>query len=176
MPVSLKNTISALLGIFIALTTSGQNISGVLQNEKGSPIDGAAISILNTSFQTISNQKGYFSFNELKNGKYTLSIKSLGYADVSKEININATNNSKNTDIRVTLIASTNQLDEVVVTAEKKEELIQKIPASISSLNAKQVNAFNLWNTKEITGIIPNLYSADPGDNRDISFCKGHCH
>ena len=66
MPVSLKNTISALLGIFIALTTSGQNISGVLQNEKGSPIDGAAISILNTSFQTISNQKGYFSFNELK--------------------------------------------------------------------------------------------------------------
>ena len=173
MPVSLKNTISALLGIFIALTTSGQNISGVLQNEKGSPIDGAAISILNTSFQTISNQKGYFSFNELKNGKYTLSIKSLGYADVSKEININATNNSKNTDIRVTLIASTNQLDEVVVTAEKKEELIQKIPASISSLNAKQVNAFNLWNTKEITGIIPNLYSADPGDNRDISSVRG---
>ena len=173
MPVSLKNTISALLGIFIALTTSGQNISGVLQNEKGSPIDGAAISILNTSFQTISNQKGYFSFNELKNGKYTLSIKSLGYADVSKEININATNNSKNTDIRVTLIASTNQLDEVVVTAEKKEELIQKIPASISSLNAKQVNAFNLWNTKEITGIIPNLYSADPGDNRDITSVRG---
>ena len=173
MPVSLKNTISALLGIFIALTTSGQNISGVLQNEKGSPIDGAAISILNTSFQTISNQKGYFSFNELKNGKYTLSIKSLGYADVSKEININATNNSKSTDIKFTLIASTNQLDEVVVTAEKKEELIQKIPASISSLNAKQVTAFNLWNTKEITGIIPNLYSADPGDNRDVSSVRG---
>ena len=173
MPVSLKNTISALLGIFIALTTSGQNISGVLQNEKGSPIDGAAISILNTSFQTISNQKGYFSFNELKNGKYTLSIKSLGYADVSKEININATNNSKNTDIRVTLIASTNQLDEVVVTAEKKEELLQKIPASTSSLNAKQVTAFNLWNTKEITGIIPNVYSADPGDNRDVTSVRG---
>ena len=173
MPVSLKNTISALLGIFIALTTSGQNISGVLQNEKGSPIDGATVSILNTSFQTISNQKGYFSFNALKNGNYTLSIKSLGYADVSKEININATSNSKTTDIKLTLIASTNQLDEVVVTAEKKEELIQKIPASISSLNAKQVSAFNLWNTKEITGIIPNLYSADPGDNRDVSSVRG---
>ncbi len=173
MPVSLKNTISALLGIFVALTTSGQNISGVLQNEKGSPIDGATISILNTSFQTISNQKGYFSFNALKNGKYTLSIKSLGYADISKEINVNATNNSKNTDIRVILIASANQLDEVVVTAEKKEELLQKIPASITSLNAKQVTAFNLWNTKEITGIIPNLYSADPGDNRDVSSVRG---
>ena len=173
MPTFFKNNIITLLGLLIAITTNAQSITGVLQNEKGSPIDGATVSILNTSFQTISNQKGYFSFNALKNGNYTLSIKSLGYADVSKEININATSNSKTTDIKLTLIASTNQLDEVVVTAEKKEELIQKIPASISSLNAKQVTAFNLWNTKEITGIIPNVYSADPGDNRDVSSVRG---
>lgn len=173
MSNSLKNNIITLIGIFIALTTNGQGISGILQNEKGSPIDGATISVLNTSFQTISNQKGYFSFNELKTGNYTLYIKSLGYADVSKEININATNNSKSTDIKFTLIASTNQLDEVVVTAEKKEALLQKIPVSISSLNAKEINAFGLWNTKEITGIIPNLYSADPGDNRDVTSVRG---
>ncbi len=173
MSISLKNKILTLLGIFIAITTNAQSITGVLQNEKGNPIDAATISILNTSFQTISNQKGFFAFYELKNGNYTLSIKSLGYADVSKEININATNNSKTTNIKITLIASTNQLDEVVVTAEKKEDLIQKIPASISSLNAKQVTAFNLWNTKEITGIVPNVYSADPGDNRDVSSVRG---
>ncbi len=173
MSISLKNTITALFGLLIAITANAQSVTGVVQNEKESPIDGASISILNTSFQTISNQKGYFSINELKNGSYTLSIKSLGYADVSKEININATSNSKTTDIKITLIASTNQLDEVVVTAEKKEELIQKIPASISSLNAKQVTAFNLWNTKEITGIIPNVYSADPGDNRDVTSVRG---
>ena len=173
MSISLKNKILTLLGIFIAITTNAQSITGVLQNEKGNPIDAATISILNTSFQTISNQKGFFAFYELKNGNYTLSIKSLGYADVSKEININATSNAKTTNIKITLIASTNQLDEVVVTAEKKEELIQKIPASISSLNAKQVTAFNLWNTKEITGIVPNVYSADPGDNRDVSSVRG---
>ena len=173
MSLFLKNILTAFFGLTIAIAAGGQSITGIIQNEKGNPIDGATISILNTSFQTISNQKGSFAFNELKNGKYTLSIKSLGYADVSKEININATNNSKTTDVKITLIASTNQLDEVVVTAEKKEELIQKIPASISSLNAKQVTAFNLWNTKEITGIIPNVYSADPGDNRDVSSLRG---
>ena len=173
MSFSLKNITITLLGIFIAINTNAQSITGVVQNEKGNPIDGATISILNNSMQTISNQKGYFSFDELKNGKYTLSIKSLGYAEISKEININATNNSKSTDIKFTLIASTNQLDEVVVTAEKKEELLQKIPASITSLNAKQINAFGLWNTKEITGIIPNLYSADPGDARDVTSVRG---
>ncbi|MEY4097343.1 MAG: hypothetical protein RL170_187 [Bacteroidota bacterium] len=173
MSISLKNKILTLLGIFIAITTNAQSISGVLQNEKGNSIEGATISILNTSLQTISNQKGFFAFYELKNGNYTLSIKSLGYAEISKEIYINAASNSTTTNIKITLIASTNQLDEVVVTAEKKEELIQKIPASISSLNAKQVNAFNLWNTKEITGIVPNVYSADPGDNRDVSSVRG---
>jgi len=125
---SLKNITITLLGIFIAINTNAQSITGVVQNEKGNPIDGATISILNNSMQTISNQKGYFSFDELKNGKYTLSIKSLGYAEISKEININAINNSKSTAIKFILIASTNQLDEVVVTAEKKEELLQKIP------------------------------------------------
>ena len=173
MSFSLKNITITLLGIFIAINTNAQSITGVVQNEKGNPIDGATISILNNSMQTISNQKGYFSFDELKNGKYTLSIKSLGYAEISKEININAINNSKSTAIKFILIASTNQLDEVVVTAEKKEELLQKIPASITALNAKQINAFGLWNTKEITGIIPNLYSADPGDARDVSSVRG---
>ena len=173
MSISLKNIIITLLGIFIAINTNAQSITGVVQNEKGNPIDGATISILNNSMQTFSNQKGYFSFDELKNGKYTLSIKSLGYAEISKEININAINNSKSTAIKFILIASTNQLDEVVVTAEKKEELLQKIPASIAALNAKQINAFGLWNTKEITGIIPNLYSADPGDARDVTSVRG---
>ena len=105
MSISLKNKILTLLGIFIAITTNAQSISGVLQNEKGNPIDAATISILNTSYQTISNKKGFFAFYELKNGNYTLSIKSLGYADVSKEININATSNAKTTNIKITLIA-----------------------------------------------------------------------
>jgi len=173
LSISLKNIIITLLGIFIAITINAQSITGVLQNENGNPIDGATISVLNTGYQTVSNQKGYFSFNALKNGNYTLSIKSLGYAEISKEININATNNSKSTDIKLTLIASTNQLDVVVVTAEKKEDLLQKIPTSITALNAKQINAFGLWNTKEITGIIPNLYSADPGDGRDVTSVRG---
>ena len=142
MSISLKNKILTLLGIFIAITTNAQSITGVLQNEKGNPIDAATISILNTSLQTISNQKGHFSFNELKNGNYTLSIKSLGYADVSKEININAASNSKTTNIKITLIASTNQLDEVVITAEKKRRTDSKNFSKYFFIKCKTSNCF----------------------------------
>jgi iron complex outermembrane receptor protein len=36
------------------------------------------------------------------------------------------------------------QLDEVIVTAEKKEENVQAIPSSISALNAKSINDYRL--------------------------------
>ena len=38
MSFSLKNIIITLLGIFIAINTNAQSITGVVQNEKGNPI------------------------------------------------------------------------------------------------------------------------------------------
>ena len=29
------------------------------------------------------------------------------------------------------------------------------------------------WNNKDISGFVPNLYSADPGDNRDVVSIRG---
>ena len=65
------------------------------------------------------------------------------------------------------------QLDTVLVTAQKKTELLQKVTLAVSSFNSKQVNAYRIWNIKDISGIIPNVYSADPGDGRDVTAIRG---
>lgn len=65
------------------------------------------------------------------------------------------------------------QLDTVLVTAQKKTELLQKVPLAVSSFNSKQVNAYRIWNIKDISGVIPNVYSADPGDGRDVNAIRG---
>jgi iron complex outermembrane receptor protein len=65
------------------------------------------------------------------------------------------------------------QLDTVVVTAQKRTELLQKTPIAITNFNATQINAYRFWNSKEITGITPNLYSADPGDARNVTSIRG---
>lgn len=64
-------------------------------------------------------------------------------------------------------------LDVIVVTAQKKEEKLQKIPVSVSAITSKQVLDYRLWNTREITAVVPNLYSADPGDNRNVTSIRG---
>ncbi len=70
-------------------------------------------------------------------------------------------------------ISALAQLDTVLVTAQKKTELLQKVPLAVSSFNSKQINAYRIWNIKDISGIIPNVYSADPGDGRDVTAIRG---
>ena len=65
------------------------------------------------------------------------------------------------------------QLDTVIVTAQKRTELLQKTPIAVSTFNSNQISAYRIWNTKDISGIIPNVYSADPGDGRDVTAIRG---
>ncbi|HZE83756.1 MAG TPA: TonB-dependent receptor [Puia sp.] len=67
----------------------------------------------------------------------------------------------------------TTSLDSVVVTAQKREELLKHVPFSVSAITARQVREYRLWNNKDITAIVPNLYAADPGDGRDVISVRG---
>ena len=66
-----------------------------------------------------------------------------------------------------------NQLEEVKVTAQKVTEDPQKVAAGLTVISAKKVEGYRIQNTKELTGIVPNLYSAGPGDNRNVTSIRG---
>jgi iron complex outermembrane receptor protein len=68
---------------------------------------------------------------------------------------------------------SVTRLNEVIVTAQKREETLGKIPIAVSAITANQVREYRLWNNKDLSGIVPNLYAADPGDGRDIISIRG---
>jgi iron complex outermembrane receptor protein len=67
----------------------------------------------------------------------------------------------------------TTQLGEVMVTAQKEAENLQKVPFSVSALDSRKVEEMNLWQTKELRGYIPNFYSSNPGDNRNVMSMRG---
>jgi len=169
-PMIKQFSILFLLISLLHINTNGQIIfTGQITSATKAPVVNASISILNSNIHSITDSNGYFKIKFTIQGNYQLEINHINFATIHPSIQVNKNNKESN----FTLIESTKTLDELVVTAEKKEELLQKIPSSITALNAKQVNAFGLWNTKEITGIIPNLYSADPGDARDVTSVRG---
>jgi len=103
-------------------------------------------------------------------GNYTLVVSAVGYATINEVIQITK---QGQTPFDLQLTDASRQLDEVIVTAEKKEENVQAIPSSISALNAKSINNYRLWNSKDLTAIVPNLYSANPGDGRNVTSIRG---
>ena len=164
-------TLIILLSFFTAPAISQTILSGKITTTKNLPVSNGSISILNSNINSISDSNGLFKIKLPAAGNYQLEINHFNFASIHPVIKIES--NKNNYTANFILEASMNTLDEIIVTAQKKEELVQKIPSSITALGAKQVNAFGLWNTKEITGIIPNLYSADPGDGREVTSVRG---
>jgi iron complex outermembrane receptor protein len=161
--------ISMLICTGAAYGQSGNNVSGTIVNSKDQPVVGATVSLLNTNYVTSSDKSGAYHFKNIPNGQYLLHVSSIGFAEINKEVSVSG----QNLTVNFSLTETANQLDEVVVTADKREEEVQKIPVSITPLTAKDVEDYKIWNLKDITAISPNLYSANPGDNRNVTGIRG---
>ena len=151
------------------LSIAQTKYSGAVRDEKGKPVSGATIHLLNTEVSVISNDYGLFEFPVLPGGVYSAEISSIGFARVEKKIKF-----PLGTDSLIILLSpSVKQLDAVVVTAEKQESNIQNVPISITALSSRDIQAYRLWASSDLKGIVSNLYSANPGDGRNVISIRG---
>ncbi len=168
-----KISILILLFSFASIVAIGQsNFKVKVTSLSGKPVNSATVSLLNTSFKEVTDSNGYITFINIPEGKYEIAISSLGYATSINSITISAKTNLNEIQT-IKLADALVQLEDVIITAQKKEELLQKVPISITAFNSAQIEKFKLWNNKDISGFVPNLYSADPGDNRDVVSIRG---
>src|SRR5205809_5088474 len=154
---------------FFLFAQNSTKLSGRVTDAGSNPISDVTVHLLNTNIAVFTDAQGNYVIGNVKAGNYTISYSAVGYATQNKNVEITAASN--NADVQ--LADATTQLDDVVVTAEKKEESLQKIPVSITALSSKQVNEFRLWNSKELTAIVPNMYSNNSGDERNVTSIRG---
>ncbi len=166
---SRKNILAALVLMLGSVAAQGQAISGKITDNKMQPIPDAFIHVLNTNLSTTSNAQGAYIFQHIPPGKYSISVSAVGYSDVSENIVVTAADKSFNVQLSDAAV----QLDAVVVTAQKTEESLQNIPLSTTAISAKQVQQYQLWNSKQLTAIVPNLYSNNSGDERNVTSIRG---
>ncbi len=58
-------------------------------------------------------------------------------------------------------------LDEIVVTARRKEELLQDVPATVTPVTAADIQNFNMQNLPDISQLVPGLQVV-PNENRSL--------
>ena len=147
-----------------------RNISGKVINENSVGIAGASVYLLNTNYASVTDGNGVYNLWNVPDGEFTLYTSALGYAGLTQTIRINKSLN-RIPDIRLTVEST--RLDEIVVTAQKKEELLQRVPVSVTSLNAKNISDYRLNTAGELTAIVPGLFADNPGDGRNVISIRG---
>ncbi len=106
-----------------SLAQSTVKLSGKILDERANPISNATVRLLNT-IPAQSQLTGNFSIPNVAAGNYTVLISAIGYAEISKRIDVNGNTNETSS----TLKEVSKQLDEVVVSAQKREEILQQLP------------------------------------------------
>jgi len=163
----------AALLITLSYSARGQQtaaLTGKITNTRSAAVPGCTVYLLNTNQGTISDEQGRFSFASLRNGDYILQISAIGYATVYKDV---AVRSGTNEQLNIVMADAGVQLDAVWVNAQKTEELLQRVPLSITAISSRQVQQYRLWNNNELTAIVPNLYSSNSGDDRNVTGIRG---
>ncbi|KEQ28252.1 hypothetical protein N180_01055 [Pedobacter antarcticus 4BY] len=165
----LSDLMKLLYTIFILLfsiTTFAQTLDGTIKTQSGEPVPLANISVLNSTKGTTSDKQGRFTLI-LAEGNYQLSISAIGFATQFKNLTI--TNNAP-INLMIRLQVASQQLNEVMVTADNKQQDVQKVPAAITVLGAKQIRDYRLWDITNLTAIAPNLFTVEHGNSTSSNF------
>jgi iron complex outermembrane receptor protein len=166
----MKHSIGIVLMLICFQIARGQiNNKMKITDQKGTPISSASVHILNTDVFALTNKSGEFLIPALPKGIYSIEISSIGFARIEKKVQLPLGNDQQ----IISLAPSADQLDAVVVTAEKRESNIQNVPISITALSSRDIDAYRLWASRDLKGIVSNLYSADPGDGRNVISIRG---
>jgi iron complex outermembrane recepter protein len=165
-----KIVLYVLIALLAAGSAKGQaRLTATVTDDRDFPLAGVTIHLLNTEITVVSDSAGRFMIPKLTSGSYTVQLSAAGYTTSAQPVIVNRGDNT----LVLKLLSSLLQLDAVTVTADKKEELLQNVPVSVTAIEAKQVDAFRLWDIKDITAIVPNLYSGNSGDGRNVTSIRG---
>lgn len=107
-------TLFTLIMLTISLLGFAQTkISGRVQDERGEPVPGANVFLLNTYDGTTSDVDGKFEFSSAETGKQIFVVKFVGYQEFQQEVELTG----QSIVIQASIKEEINQLEAVTITA-----------------------------------------------------------
>lgn len=147
--------VAAIAANAIAMAQGTGKVSGKVTDSKtGESLSGATVTIKRSGNSAVTGNDGMFTISGIKEGKATLVISYVGYAD--KEINVDISSEGE-AAADAALEVSTKTGDEVVVSASKRPEKLTRAPASISLITAKDLEQTSSFNIGELASKIQGV-------------------
>ena len=103
---------------------------------------------------TLSGIDGSFGFQKMPPGNYRLSVSMIGY---KKAIRTVSAGNSGAEALRIYLIPSPIQTDQVVVTASKRRQLLTNVPVSMSLISSASLQRRDVVSLSDALRYVPGV-------------------
>ena len=169
-PVAIR-ALCALLVVVLALPAAGQepgSIRGMVRSEaNGEGLPDVLIRVNETGHETRTGVNGGFEFARIRAGRYTLSVRALGFAMFEQSIDVVA---GQQASIEIRLSARPIELDEVLASADR----------SFSTASSRTVRAFDLVvrpvrSAQDLLQLAPGLVTAQHagGGKAEQIFLRG---
>ncbi len=169
------NTKRGFIAATALLLMSQMPTSAMAQQLKGVVIDknsketliGAVISVEGTDVKAVTDIDGNFTLDGLKDGKYTLYIKYVGYK-TQKIDGVQVKEASGNDGMTIALLPDEQQLREVTVTAVERRntdaamiQVAKNSPVIVSNVSAQEISRTQDSNAGEVIRRVPGVSLID---------------
>jgi len=142
---------------FISAFLLGQEISGIVTNQDGTPLSGANIIVEGTSSGAAADMDGVFTFPYSPSKEFTIAVSYIGYQTTRQTFQ----KDDLATNIHFVLIRGKLFGNEVTVLARKREEMIKEVPISMVSLREETITDMGATSIEDLTAAVPNVFAYD---------------
>lgn len=155
--MELKKLLVSILFLIPILSNGQINLTGKIVDSADIPLPSANIILMDKENNIIiagiiTDNKGVFNFENLKKGRYQITVSFLGFESLQKEVELTETQDFG----PLVLMEASNQLEGVLISAKGKKPLIEmKIDRTI--FNLSQSDAAIGGNTIDALRITPGL-------------------
>lgn len=130
------------------------SISGTVASRDGEPLPAATVQIKGTNQGRATDLFGAFSFQNVQAGAYTLIVRMISFEAKEVEVQVSA---GQSATVDVVLEPMALSLDDVLVTAQKRNESIQDVPITMSSLSGAFLREINVQEFDAFAAYVPGL-------------------
>jgi len=128
----------SIILLLLALTLQGfagrVTLSGYLKDKaNGEALIGATVYVSDLKTGVITNPYGFYSVS-VPQGTYTVTFSYIGYQSQSSSVNLNVSK-----QLNIMLEEDSKQIDEVVVTGEKKDRNVENLQMSMEKVQVKLI-------------------------------------
>jgi iron complex outermembrane receptor protein len=156
----MKTMLTTVLWLFLVLSHAhAQNeIKGKVKDSSGEPLIGSTVLIKGTNTFSLTNENGEFTLPTPKTLPFTVQVNFVGFKEFLIEFN---TLPDKELDIQ---LEDDLELAEVLITARRRTEEVQKVPIPISVVGGPKIEESGSFNVNRVKELVPTvqLYSSNP--------------